>query len=249
MQVITTRDIDIWRRRGNNWRKEGRRVKKGTTLSGEFGLIYFYLNPDQRTKRAWVKAVSVVTPPPVTPPAITGAYFAWDDQNPDYNNKCRTQMPDYHGPDNPPAVLRFYPEPIDRMGDFRVDISAWKQFFLNLNGGSEHKFDYWTGPETSQFNQTGWAKLAYLGMSGNAIKVLELTPAWVKFETLKASEIPAWSMTDPCFIHSFHCVTWDRETKTTKRILSTGAPIGTILYPLVTKEGYAWIPRRHVAGL
>ncbi len=176
----------------------------------------------------------------------------WDDENPDYGYKCRTQQGGWAGPDNPPAVYRFYPEPREGAGDFRVNLADpydWKPAIIAVNDGDEQKFDYLTGPGRAQYNQTGWAMQAYLAMSGNVL-MGEFVGDWFRFLTLKQCDVDkaGWMsiVTHPWYVHRFTCVTWDRVTRTTKRIESTGTPRGQVYYYLVTKEGIAYIPRRHV---
>ena len=176
----------------------------------------------------------------------------------DWNFACRTQYPgNTISTDNPPAVLNFYSvrNEADRQ---RINLEKdptwrWKETVIALNGGDVRKFDYWVGPTRAQFNDTGWARLAYVGMCGNEIKVLETVGDWVRFETLKPTDwLRARSMTratHPHLIHSFHCVTWDPKTRTTVHIESTGTARGIVLYPLVTWEGYGWIPARNVVRI
>lgn len=186
---------------------------------------------------------------PVRPPLYR---FAWDDENPDYGYRSRTQQPDW--PDslpNPPAVLRYYPLMREQAGDYRVRLATpydWKPVFLRWNDNDEQKFNYWTAPGRAQFNNTGWDRFAYVGMSGNFINVLEQIGEWYRFETLKQSDASrAMDMTresHPQFVHSFHCVGF--RNGQTVRIESTGTPRGIVLYPLVTVEGFAYVPVRHV---
>lgn len=180
--------------------------------------------------------------------------FAWDDEISDYGYKCRTQSPGFIGPDNPPAVLRFYPTRYES-GDYRVNLEKdptwrWKDTIIALNGGGEQgerAWGYLVGPSRAQFNTTGWARMAYLGMSGNEINVLERVGGWVRFETLKPTDwLRARSMNEGTLIHRFTCVSWNAETQTTVRINSTGTPRGVVYYPCVTWEGSAWIPARFV---
>jgi hypothetical protein len=188
--------------------------------------------------------------------------FAWDDELSDYNYKCRTQMPtdDPINTDNPPAVLRFAPEILrtQAIGDYRVNLTKdptwqWKETIIQINGGGEvgeRAWGYLVGPSRAQFNTTGWAQMAYLGMCGNEVNVLDRVGGWVKFETLKATDwMRARSMSEGVLIHRFTCITFDRETQTTKRIFSTGTPRGVVWYPVVTWLGYAWIPERFVVSL
>lgn len=180
--------------------------------------------------------------------------FAWDDENPDYGYKSRTQQPEWGTLQNPPAVLRYYPVMREQAGDYRVNIETpynWKPVFMALNGNDEQKFEYWSARNRAQFNTTGWPKFAYVGMSGNFINVLEQVGSFYRFETLKQSDASrAMGMTretHPQFIHSFTCVGF--KDGQTVHIESTGTPRGIVLYPMVTVEGYAWIPCRHVVRL
>jgi hypothetical protein len=185
-------------------------------------------------------------------PALPGDVWrvCWDDENPDWNYKCRTQFEGYHGPDNPPAINRFAPAALpagQRIGDYRVNIEGWKQFFLDLNGGDYQKFEYWTHPDRAQFNSTGWPQLAYLVFSGNELRG-ERVGEWFKFETLKPGDVGRAAgmtlATHPHLIHRFTCVTWkDNETV---HIPHTGTPRGDVHFPVITKEGYGFIPFRNV---
>jgi hypothetical protein len=185
--------------------------------------------------------------------------FAWDDELSDYNYKCRTQMPT-HDPidtDNPPAVLPFYS--VRNIADRqRVNLEKdsswrWKETIILMNGGGEvgeRAWGYLVGPSRAQFNTTGWARMAYLGMCGNEVNVLERAGGWVRFETLKPTDwLRARDLQEGTLKHRFTCVTWDRETQTTKRIFSTGTPRGVVWYPVVTWEGSAWIPSRFIVQM
>lgn len=186
--------------------------------------------------------------PVVTPNPIVSYRLAWDDQNVDYNYKSRTlgmTDPGY----NAPAVMRYYPIMREKAGDYRVVLDDnWKQTVIILNDGNERKFAYWSGPSRAQFNTNGWPNLMYVGMSGNTINVLAEIGDWYKFETLKLIDWrSARTMnieTHPQFIHRFTCVTW--KNNMTVRIPSTGTQHGQVYYPLITNEGYAFIPKRHV---
>jgi hypothetical protein len=187
--------------------------------------------------------------------------FAWDDELADYGYKCRTQSPGFIGPDNPPAVLRFAPSilPANQgIGDYRVNLTKdpswrWKETIIELNGGGEvgeRAWGYLVGPSRAQFNTTGWAQMAYVGMCGNQVNVLDRVGGWVKFETLKPSDwLRARSLREGQLIHRFTCTSWNAETQTTVRINSTGTPRGIVWYPVVTWEGYGWIPERFVVAV
>jgi len=191
-------------------------------------------------------------PKPPTPP-VEGELVTvvWDDQNSDFNFKSRTQQSDWSSADNPPAVNRYYPEMREKGGDFRVNLAKpdWKAAIIAVNGGDEQKWKYLTTPSTAQYNGTGWPMQAYLAMSGNKLRG-EFVGDWFRFDTLKPGDVArARGMTietHPHLVHRFTCVTFDRETRTTKRIESTGTPRGQVYYFLVTKEGYGFIPKRHV---
>lgn len=178
--------------------------------------------------------------------------FAWDDENPDYDYKCRTQSDGFTGPDNPPAVMRFYPIMREEAGDFRVNLQIpydWEPAIIAMNGGDAGKFGYLIGPSRAQFNTTGWPKMAYVGMCGNLLNG-ERVGEWFRFQTLVPSDVSrvrGWTIAShPQFIHRFTCVTWDTVNRVTKRINSTGTQRGDVFYPLITKEGFAYIPWRHV---
>lgn len=189
-------------------------------------------------------------PPPVVVP--TGlARVVWDDENPDYNYKSRTQMPGWESVDNPPAVYRFYPEP-RKSGDYRVNLAVpydWKTAIIAVNGGDVRDWEYLTSPGRATYNQTGWPMQAYITMSGNKLQG-ERVGDWFRFETLKPGDVAKVAgmtiETHPQFVHRFTCVTWDAQTKTTKHIESTGTARGQVYFFLVTKEGIAYIPFRHV---
>ena len=183
--------------------------------------------------------------------------FAWDDEISDYGYKCRTQAPGFVGPNNPPAVLRFYKDTHEG-SDYRINLTKdpswqWKETVIALNDGDEQKFSYWTGSGRAQFNSTGWPQLGYIGMCGNEINIMQRAGDWVQFETLFPDDwLRARSMsiaTHPQYIHRFTCTTWDAVNRVTKRINSTGTPRGQVYYPLVTWEGSAWIPSRFVVEI
>lgn len=171
--------------------------------------------------------------------------IAWDDETPRFNYKSRTQAEGWLGLKSPPAVYRYYPVMKDGAGDFRVDISDWWDQCVALNGGDVRDVEYWSNRQSGQFNRTGWPKFANVGMSGNYLKVLDISNGWVKFETLKPTDLQkAKTMTrlnNPEFVHTFTCVSWDTELKKTKHIVGTNTARGIVDYYLITKEGYAYI--------
>lgn len=181
----------------------------------------------------------------------------WDDQNPDYGYKSRTQTLDL-ATDNPPAVYRFLPEPREGSGDYRVNMAIpydWKPAIVALNGGGaegERRWGYLVGPERATYNSTGWPKQAYITFSGNELRG-EFVGNWFRFETLRPADLSRVAgmtiQSHPWFVHRFTCVTWVQATQTTKHILSTGTPRGDVFFYLVTKEGVAYIPKRHVVRL
>ncbi len=206
------------------------------------------------------------TPPVVVPPPVPDENLlvsvVWDDQNPDYGYKCRTQSRGFTGPKAPPAINRFYPKPIDEMGDFRTDLSKpdWKPEIIRVNGGVARKFYYLTGRKRAMYNdgKQGWPKQMYGVMCGQKLKgkFIEITnkrgkkEKWFEFETLKPSDLArASTMTresHPHLVHDFTCVGWDAKTKTTKRIPHTNTMRGRVFYFLMSKEGKGYIPARHV---
>jgi hypothetical protein len=176
--------------------------------------------------------------------------FAWDDENKDYNFMSCTQQDGWPKTLRfPPAVLRYYPVMKEKAGDFRVDISEWKSFIMELNNDTTGQtFSYWTAKGRAQFNQTGWPRFMYVGMCGNYLDGEPVDKDWFRFETLKATDLArAQGMTratHPQFIHTFTCVGW--KNGQTVRITSTGTPRGIVDYPLITNEGFAYIPVRNV---
>lgn len=193
-----------------------------------------------------------VQPPPK--PAVIDVRVVWDDENPDWNFKCRTQHPGFVGPKVPPAVNRFAREilkPGQPIGDYRVNISKWFNFFVRLNNDATlQDFNYWTDPTKAQFNQTGWPMLAHLVFSGNQLRGVYVGD-WFKFMTLRAADPAAAEditlNSHPWFIHRFTCVKWDG--KKTVKINSTGTPRGDIFTPVITESGFGYIPKHVVVPL
>lgn len=198
-------------------------------------------------------------------PGAQRVRVVWDDENPDWNFKCRTQHPDFIGPDNPPAVMRFYPpDPTtggppakEKPGDFRVNLASpndWKPLYIAVNGGGkegEQRVEYLIDPRRATFNTTGWPMQAYLTMSGNILRG-EFVGDWFRFETLRPSDLGRVGTytieTHPHLVQRFTCVTWDGRNKVTKRIESTGTPRGQVYWYLVSNEGVCYIPARYVIG-
>jgi hypothetical protein len=178
---------------------------------------------------------------------------AWDDQTSEFGGKCRTQWPGYRGPNNPPAIFRFAPhaEPTtERVGDYRVNIEAWKDFFMQINDDTTgQEFEYWTRADKSQFNQQGWPMMQYLVFSDGELKGQRIGN-WFKFETLKPGDVArAQGMTiesHPWLIHKFTCVSF--RNGQTVHIESTGTPRGVVYTPVITKEGWGFIPWRNVVA-
>lgn len=187
-------------------------------------------------------------------PEFTELRVVWDDENPDYDFKSRTQSEDLATP-NPPAVYRYYKHPIEKEGDFRVNMETpynWKDAIIALNGGGyvgQRRWEYLVGDNRATYNMTGWPKQAYLSMSSNILRGEEIGN-WFFFQTLKQSDLPnvvgMTIQTHPHFVHRFTCVGWNNTTKTTKHIMSTGTQWGDVFFYLVTVEGFGFIPRRHV---
>lgn len=170
-----------------------------------------------------------------------------DEELAEFGFKSRTAALDWVGVGpQTPSVFRFYPVPRDGAGDFRVDISSLEAFCRNnLLGGYQDKWDYWTWDQRAQFNGTGWPMLAYLTMSGNLLEGVQ-EGDFLRFKTLTiASAMQDMRYaTHPQFIHRFDIVGWHSPSKTTYHTSNT--PKGFIDWPLVTKEGFAFIPMRYV---
>lgn len=190
----------------------------------------------------------------------------WDDENPDFQFKCRTQTETHIRAKRPPAVNRFYPRQKDgslpkddKAGDFRVNMETphnWRPAMVKLNGGGdkgEHAVIYLTGKNRATYNKgagsSGWPMQMYVVFSGNLLKG-RFIGAWFVFKTLKPGDlIKSTGMTihsNPYQVHRFTCVGWDQETKKTKRINSTGTPRGDVFHYVVTNEGEGCIPAKHV---
>lgn len=181
--------------------------------------------------------------PPAPPQNPVMMRLAWDDELPEFDFRSRTADSAWHGPAYTPDVFRYYPEPRVKMGDFRVNISAWKDFIIGMNG--RQAFDYWTADACAQFNKTGWPMFAYVGMSGNVFSG-EKVGNWFRFETLKPSDLSRAQgmthITHPQFIHRFAIVGWWKRGKVWETVRNTNTPRGAIFYPLITREGIAYIP-------
>lgn len=241
----------LWAGNGYVWMKLGA-MTLGDGYTGKWvavRTVHFgdkFIRLDEQTQ---------LPPPPVVVPAGLVS-VVWDDQNPDYNFMSRTKQLGWRGTEtqNPPAVYRFYPEMREKSGDYRVNLADpfdWKPSLIRVNGGDAQKFRYLTTAGVAQYNQTGWPMQAYLTMSGNKLAG-EVVGQWFGFETLKPGDLGKVGgmtiVTHPHLIHRFTCVTWDPRTRTTERINSSGTPRGDVFYYLVTKEGIAYIPLRHVIG-
>lgn len=180
---------------------------------------------------------------------------AWDDESPQWGYKSRTLTEAYPASYNPPAVWRFYPEPINKMGEFYANLAVpydWKQAIIDLNG-SYQDWEYLTkgDPGTATYNK-GWPKQSYLVFSGNRLQG-EFVGEWYRFETLKPSDLSKVRgmtiETHPHFIQRFTCVTWAKDAAGnwyTKHIESTGAPRGQVYQYLVSNEGIGYIPKSNV---
>jgi hypothetical protein len=148
-----------------------------------------------------------------------------------------------------PSVFRFYPQPREGSGDFRVNITPMRSALLTLNGGDERKLEYLFNPGTALYNSTGYPKQAYVTMSRNEVKVIGRLGEWLKIATLTpTANVSHMTYTSyPEYVHRFDLVCWDRIDETTYHHYNT--PRGHILYYLVTNEGFAWINQRYVKEL
>ncbi len=183
---------------------------------------------------------------------------AWDDQLAEFKYRCRL-----YDPKSPwkhlrqtPAVFRFYPEPGGR-GEYRIDVSAWKSFFVVLNNDLlQFKFRYWTKPDTAQFNKTGWPKMSYILTSGNILEGIEVVDLgkkgkWLRFRTLHPSDVHSIDPKTnthaslPSFIHRFSLVGKKKINRKDVTIRMTTTKWGTIDYPLVTEAGFGYIPLKY----
>lgn len=172
----------------------------------------------------------------------------WDDEIAEFHYRSRTASPKWNGLPGTPAVFRYYPAPREGSGDYRVNLASpydWRLPIIRLMGDGK-KFAYWTGRGRAQFNSQGWPLFMYVGMSGNLLHG-ELVGNWLRFQTLKQSDANRLDkVIDDTLIHKFSIVAWRNKNGvwTTTRTFNT--PQGIVRYPLVTKEGMAYIPARYV---
>lgn len=147
-----------------------------------------------------------------------------------------------------PSVFRFYKQPIEQQGDFRVDITPMRHALLWVNGGDERKLDYLFNPGTCLFNDKGYPMQMYGTMSGNEVLIDRRQGDWLRITTLTPDDYrAARTMTHetfPWLVHKFDLVCWDRIDKKTYHHSNT--PRGTVYYYIVTNEGFAWIHSRYV---
>lgn len=157
-----------------------------------------------------------------------------------------------------PSVVRFFKQPIEQQGDFRVDVSPKLQAYLRLNGEDEitdPKTRYFFGVRTALFNTTGYPRQAYATMQGNILRGVSVGQ-WLKFETLtpngwttyvdsNGTVQPMTHESHPHLVQRFDLVCWkDKHTHH-----KPNTPQGIIDYYLLTVEGFAWLPLRYVRKL
>jgi hypothetical protein len=169
-----------------------------------------------------------------------------DEELKEWNYQSRTNHPSWKQPYAcTPSVYRFYRDPIDKQGDFRVDISPLRAAIVDLNGGDMQKVEYLFNSGTGIFNTTGYPMQAYTTMSGNEL-IGERVGDFLRFETLTpASNVAGMTISShPYFVHRFDLVCWSARTKETYH-----KPVRwgwEVYWFLVTAEGFAWMPLRHV---
>lgn len=169
-----------------------------------------------------------------------------DEELAEWNKQSRTNHPSWTQPYAcTPSVYRFYKEPIDKQGDFRVDISPLRSAIVDLNGGDLQKVEYLFNPGTALFNDKGYPMQAYTTMSGNELRG-ERVGDFLRFDTLTpAANVAGMThASHPHFVHRFDLVCWSERNKETYH-----KPVrwGWELYFfLVSKEGFGYIPFRHV---
>lgn len=179
----------------------------------------------------------------------------WDDENPDWNYKCRSKSKGWKGPKAPPAVVRFFRTP-KTGSDYRVNISEWEYPLLKINNWIKQNVQYLKGAKRALMNQAGWPQLAYILMSGNLIEEIEIIHGgtivngkkvkgdWLKFRTVAVTNLElGYTLTrkdDPTLVHNFTCVGW--KDGQTKHISSTNTRRGQVYYFCITKEGFGYIP-------
>lgn len=164
----------------------------------------------------------------------------------------RTSEGGYVGPCTP-SVVRFYPEPREKSGDYRVDITRLLGAYLHLNNEisvRDPKTRYLFADDTAIFNGTGYPMQMYTTMQGNRLSVLSELNGWIKFETLTpASNVAGLSYASaPWFVHRFDLVCYDKDERPTTWH-KPNTPQGVIDYFLVTKEGYGYVQKSVVQFL
>ncbi|HEY6018747.1 MAG TPA: hypothetical protein VIY48_02325, partial [Candidatus Paceibacterota bacterium] len=119
---VVVKKAEVWRRRGNNWRKEGKPLKTGEHVTGNVNGDYFYLDPDRRTKKQWIKIDTVIVTPPVEPPVDPPQSKTW------YFVKfqwLRADASEYHDRDNLPMVFRMGEAKDTENGHYTKLDEAW----------------------------------------------------------------------------------------------------------------------------
>ena len=187
-------------------------------------------------------------------PVVVEPQKAWiivgDEELAEWNYQSRTNHPSWTQPYIcTPSVQRYYPEPREKSGDYRVDISPLLGDYLVLNGEDSRedpKSRYLFNPGTALFNSTGYPQQAYVTMQGNELMVVDEQNGWYKFQTLRPTDKVRHmtNISHPHFVHRFDLVCWDNELKRTYH-----KPVRwgwEIYYFLITREGYAWMPVRYV---
>jgi GH25 family lysozyme M1 (1,4-beta-N-acetylmuramidase) len=247
----------LWTGNGYVWMKMDGTVPE--SIKGKWAAVRSEIGEQ------FIKLDKLPAPPPVQPPAtppdgLITVRVVWDDENPNYLWKCRTLTEKQIKSKAPPAVNRYYPKPIDKMGDFRVNLSIphdWEDAIIELNGGGQEgirRWKYLTGKARATYNkagasESGWPYQMYVAFSGNTLRG-RFIGGWFEFETLKPEDLgKVGGMTiqsHPHLVHRFTCVGWNGILKRTKRISSTNTQHGQVYHYLVTREGKGYIPARHV---
>lgn len=193
---------------------------------------------------------------PEIPPPNTGIAL-WqirgDEELAEFQYKSRTD-PDsgWTGFKCTPSVFRFYKAPIEKQGDFRVDISPLLTQYMRINGAAQFdspKLNYLFASNSAIFNtrigDSGYPRQMYITMSGNLFEG-ELVEGgkWLKFKTL-TPQSDASGMTKeshPQFVHHFDLVCYiDKKTGHSQM-----TPQGLVQYLLTTVEGVGYIAARYV---
>lgn len=188
-------------------------------------------------------SIVALAPRPSAAPAFR---LRWDDETgpEDWNYKSRTLSPNWQQANPTPAIWRLNPQM--RTGDdTRVNVSAWEDWIIALNDGDLKKFNFYKSVGRALFNTAGWPQLSQLGFSGGGLKG-EFIGAWFRLETLRVDHIPndVSFATHPHLIHKWANVGHKAGGETIRNYAGYQGQV--VWCPLISREGFAYVPARWV---